>query len=243
MSTNSLNIAIVGASGALGSAVVDLLTLNEQVDKIFALSRSDTYFPSSKVHSYFIDIEQEESIDSAAKLIQQQCPKLDRVLVLSGFLHDAYIMPEKSLRDLSAEKFQKLFAINAIGPALVAKYFLPMLCRDRKSVFAALSARVGSISDNRLGGWYAYRASKAALNMLLKNLSIEIARKNKQAIVLGLHPGTVDSALSQPFQQNVPEGKLFTPEYAAQQLITVIEQRTVKDTGLCFAWDGQEIHY
>ena len=126
--------------------------------------------------------------------------------------------PEKSLRELSAEKFARAFAINATGPALSAKHFLPKLARDRRAVFAALSARVGSISDNRLGGWYAYRASKSALNMILKTAAIETARRAPQAIVIGLHPGTVDSKLSKPFQENVTPGKLFRPEDAARKV-------------------------
>ena len=105
-----------------------------------------------------------------------------------------------------------LYQINAIGPAMVAKHFLPLLSKRRKAVFAALSARVGSIGDNRLGGWHSYRASKAALNMLIKTMSIELARRNPDALIVGLHPGTVDTPLSEPFQRNVADGKLFTPE-------------------------------
>ena len=110
-----------------------------------------------------------------------------------------------------------------------------------ESIFAALSARVGSISDNQLGGWYSYRASKAALNMIIKNIAIEISRVNKKAIIVGLHPGTVDSNLSKPFQGNVPYGKLFTPEYSTQKLVEVLKSLTSKQSGKCFAWDGKEI--
>jgi NAD(P)-dependent dehydrogenase (short-subunit alcohol dehydrogenase family) len=124
---------------------------------------------------------------------------------------------------------------------LVAKHFLPLLARDRKSVFAALSARVGNISDNRLGGWHAYRASKAALNMLLRTLSIELARANPRAMYVGLHPGTVDTTLSAPFQATVPEGKLFTPEFAAARLLEVLDRLEPVDSGNVIAWDGQQI--
>lgn len=126
-------------------------------------------------------------------------------------------------------------------PALVAKHFLPLLARDRKSVFAALSARVGSISDNQLGGWHAYRASKAALNMLLRTFAIELARRNPRAVCVGLHPGTVDTGLSAPFQANVPEGKLFTPDFAAARLLEVVDRLKPDDSGHVFAWDGQLI--
>jgi NAD(P)-dependent dehydrogenase (short-subunit alcohol dehydrogenase family) len=115
--------------------------------------------------------------------------------------------------------------------------------KDDKSVFACLSARVGSISDNGLGGWYAYRASKAALNMVLKNLSIEAQRRYKQMIILGLHPGTVNSSLSEPFQGNVSKEKLFTPLYSAEKLLSVIENATIKNSGDIIAWDGQRIKY
>lgn len=131
------------------------------------------------------------------------------------------------------------FAINAIGPALVAKHVLPLLPREGKAVFAALSARVGSISDNRLGGWYGYRASKAALNQLIRTLSIELARQRKDAICVGLHPGTVDSPLSRPFQSSVE--RLFTPMFAAERLLTVIEGLDVTQSGQLLAWDGSTI--
>ena len=122
------------------------------------------------------------------------------VLVATGILHDEVFMPEKSLKDLSAEKFIHLFLVNSVLPAIIAKHFIPRLNQKKRSVFAALSARVGSISDNKMGGWYSYRASKSALNMIIKNVAIETARKNEQAIIVGLHPGTVDSNLSRPFQ-------------------------------------------
>jgi len=136
---------------------------------------------------------------------------------------------------------ERSYRINAIGPALVAKHFLPLLTRERKAMFAALSARVGSIEDNQLGGWHAYRASKAALNMLLKTLSIELARQNPTAICVGLHPGTVDTRLSEPFQRGVPEGKLFSPQKSARHLLNVFDTLSPEQSGQIFAWDGQRI--
>lgn len=124
---------------------------------------------------------------------------------------------------------------------MVAKHFLPKLAKDQRAVFAALSARVGSISDNQLGGWYSYRASKAALNMIIKNLSIEMKMRYKQAIIVGLHPGTVDSRLSKPFQANVPAGKLFTADYAVAKMLEVINTLTPENSGKYYAWDGKEI--
>ena len=225
------NIAVIGASGAIGGACARRLA---------------ECYPAARVHAFArdaelrIDYEDEASIAAAAELAAQAGP-LDLVLVATGMLHSSNTLPEKSLRDLSADKFARIFAANTITPALLAKHFLPRLSRERPAVFAAISARVGSISDNQLGGWYAYRASKAALNMVIKNAAIEMSRRNKKAIVIGLHPGTVDSPLSKPFQANVAAGKLFTPEYSAQKLVQVLESLTPAHSGQCLAWDGEVI--
>jgi len=231
MNFNPRNVAIIGASGAIGNSFKLLLQKRYPAATLFAFSQ---------YNHHLINYSDEASIAAAAELSAQSEP-LDLVIVANGTLHSVDIMPEKSLRDLSAAKFQHLFNVNTITPALIAKYFLPKLNSTNRSIFAALSARVGSISDNKLGGWYAYRASKAALNMMIKNTSIEIARKNKNAIIVGLHPGTVDSELSKPFQRNVAADKLFTPEYAVQKFLEVLENLIPSQTGKCFAWDGSEI--
>ena len=163
------------------------------------------------------------------------------MIVATGILFDGNITPEKSLRELSAKKFLRLFEVNTILPALIAKHFLPKLNKQDRSIFAALSARVGSVSDNKLGGWYSYRASKSGLNMIIKNAAIEINRQNKNAIIVGLHPGTVDSNLSKPFQGNVPDGKLFTPDYSVKRLLDVLGNLTPESSGRCFSWDGKEV--
>ncbi len=160
------------------------------------------------------------------------------MIVATGILHEKDLSPEKCLRDLSFEKFEKLFATNTIGPALVAKHFVPQMRKDGPNLFAALSARVGSISDNQLGGWYSYRASKAALNMIIKTISIELSRRNNQSIVVALHPGTVNSNLSKPFQGNVPDKKLFTAEFSVSQLIRVLDRMTPEKTGNVYDWQG-----
>lgn len=235
-----LNIAIIGSSGSIGSALTRRLASLFPEAEIHAFSRRHIDEYPDRVYKHVIARYDEETIRKAAAVASASKP-LDLVIVATGILHDENIMPEKSLRDMSVEKFQKIFEINTILPAMVAKYFLPLLNKEKKSVFAALSARVGSISDNELGGWYAYRASKSALNMIIKSASIEMKRTNPQAIVIGLHPGTVDSPLSRPFQGNVSSGKLFTPTYAAERLISVIESITGEESGKCFAWDGEEI--
>ena len=225
------NIVILGAAGAIGSAFTNLLSQKYPNASLFAFSRNGE-------HS--INYSSEDSIAEAAELAAKE-KSLDLVIVANGILHEETLIPEKSLRDLSAEKFHRVFEVNTITPALIAKYFLPKLNKEKLSVFSALSARVGSISDNQLGGWYAYRASKAALNMIIKNAAIEVGRRNKHAIIVGLHPGTVDSDLSKPFQGNVADGQLFTPEYSAEKLLAVLENLSVEQTGKCFAWDGKEI--
>lgn len=231
MSIVPKTIAVIGASGAMGSAFTKILSNRYPHARLYPFSRNS---------GYRIDYSNEDSIAAAARHASQD-QALDLVIVANGILHDGSIMPEKSLRELSAEKFHRLFAVNTITPALIAKHFLPQLNRDNPSIFAALSARVGSISDNRLGGWYAYRCSKTALNMFIMNAAIETGRRNKQAVIVALHPGTVDSALSRPFQSNVPDGKLFSPEYAAQKLSEVLQNLTPDQSGKCFAWDGAEV--
>lgn len=166
---------------------------------------------------------------------------LDLVIVTTGLLHDTTHGPEKHPRDLDAAWLARSFAVNATGPALVAQALLPRLRTDRKTAFAALSARVGSISDNRLGGWHSYRASKAALNQLVRTLAHDHARRNKLGVCVTLHPGTVDTRLSAPFQRGVPE--LFTPDVAAAQLLAVLDTVTPADSGGLFAWDGSRIAF
>lgn len=231
MSIEPKNIAVIGASGAIGTAFTKLLSKKYPHATLHAFSRNS---------KNYIDYANEESIAYAADIASRNNP-LDIVITTNGILHNESIMPEKSLKDLSAAKFHFLFEVNTIIPALIAKYFLPRLNRDYPSRFAVLSARVGSISDNQLGGWYSYRVSKVALNMIIKNVAIEVARRNKQAVIVGLHPGTVDSFLSKPFQSNVPDSKLFTAEYSVLKMLNVLENLKSDQSGKCFAWDGHEI--
>ena len=237
-----VNVVVVGASGGIGQALTTKLTQSSAVRRITACSRSAPRLEHPKIRHQLLDVEDEATIASAAKAVQAERSALDLVFVASGILHeDGALRPEKTWRALDGAALERVYRINAVGPALVAKHFLPLLARDRKSVFAALSARVGSISDNQLGGWHGYRASKAALNMLLRTFAIELARRNPRAICVGLHPGTVDTHLSAPFQSNVPEGKLFTPDFAASRLLKVVDRLTPDDSGKVFAWDGQLI--
>lgn len=237
-----MKVGIIGASGTIGKAFVDYFLKDDEIDEIYCFSRSIIDRENDKIKHSFIDIEDEESIKNAANIIPEDI-FLDILIIATGILHTENISPEKSLKDLASEKFAKLFAVNTIGPALIAKYFIPKMTNKSRSIFAALSARVGSISDNQLGGWYAYRCSKAALNMLIKNISIETARKNPYLITVGLHPGTVEGNLSTPFSAGIRKDKIFTPDYSARKMIDVLDNLTPKDSGKLLAWDGQEIGF
>lgn len=236
-----IHAAVVGASGGVGSALVEALDRDVSVARVFAMSRTEPQDSGGKTLWLPIDIEKESTIEAAATQVWKELGSLHVVIVASGILHAGAMQPEKTWRTLDTASLENAFRINAIGPALVAKHFLPLLARQRKSVFAALSARIGSISDNRLGGWYAYRASKAALNMLVRTLSIELTRVNPQALCIGLHPGTVDTRLSRPFQTNVPNSRLFSPCFAADRLLAVVDNVRPEKTGRLFAWDDTEI--
>ena len=168
-------------------------------------------------------------------------PNFDEIIIASGLLHTNEFGPEKSIKDLKADNILKVLNVNTVGPAILGKYFLPLLNKDNKSVMAFLSARVGSISENKLGGWYAYRASKSALNQVIKTFSIELKRTNPKAIIIGLQPGTVDSELSAPFKRSVSNNKLFTAEYSVSQLLEVIERADESSSGNLISWDGEII--
>jgi len=184
-----------------------------------------------------VDPTNEASIVRAAATIE----RVDLAIVTTGMLHDDLQRPERALKELDPARLARSFAINTIAPAIVAKHLIPKVPRGERAVFAVLGARVGSIGDNRTGGWHGYRASKAALVMLVKSIAIETARTRPHAIIVALHPGTVDTGMSRPFQSNVAPEKLFTPAYAAARLLAVIEGLTPADSGGHFAWDGARI--
>jgi NAD(P)-dependent dehydrogenase (short-subunit alcohol dehydrogenase family) len=228
---------VIGNSGGIGAALQRGLSSEGYI--VTGLSRSRDAEGSSQ-DGLTIDLTCERSIEAAAANLRAE-PPFSMILIATGLLHDAEVVPEKAIRDLDQASLTRLFAVNTIGPALVVKHFAPLLPKRGRCIFGALSARVGSISDNRLGGWYGYRASKAALNMLIRTLAIELARTNPDAICVALHPGTVDTGLSKPFQKGVSGDRLFSTDQAAAQLLDVLHRLEPAQTGRCLAWDGAEI--
>ncbi|MEQ8666806.1 MAG: SDR family NAD(P)-dependent oxidoreductase [Rhodospirillales bacterium] len=236
-----IGVAVIGANGGIGKAVLSALAEEPCVTHQWAITRRPMpEFPANTSNLTF-DLNDETTIKNAAAVIGDSSRPLDLVIIAAGILHDTDLAPEKAWRDMSMDNFERVFSINTFGPSLVAKHFLPLMPKDKRAVFAAISARVGSISDNRAGGWYAYRASKAALNMILRNLAIEWRRKAPQAICIGYHPGTVDTRLSAPFGKGIPEDRIFSTDKAADDLLDVIDKRTTRDSGHVFAWDGSRI--
>lgn len=241
----SIQVLVVGANRGIGLEFVRQFLNDPQVGQVFATHRQ-TVTPelaavresTDRLHLMPMDITAEAEIATSIAHIQQHTPRLHLVLYCVGFLHDGAIQPEKSLQQIQADHLLRYFQVNSMGAVLLAKHLLPLIRHSEPSVFAAISAKVGSIGDNHLGGWYGYRASKAALNMLMHTTAIEYSRKSPKTIVALLHPGTTDTQLSQPFQRNVPPEKLFSVERTVTQLLKVIESLEMTDSGQFFSWDG-----
>lgn len=222
-------IAVVIGCGGIGAALAEALRAERGFDEVVVLGRRSTPV---------LDLLDEASIAACAGWLAAR-GSLELVIDATGILHGPGMAPEKSWRELDPAVLAQAFAINAIGPALLMKHFLPLLPRDRRAMFATLSAKVGSIGDNRLGGWYAYRASKAALNQLVRTASIELRRSRPQAICVALHPGTVDTGLSAPFAKSGLQ--VQPPELAAKRLLTVLAGLTVEDSGEFFDYRGERL--
>ncbi|MBV8882869.1 MAG: SDR family NAD(P)-dependent oxidoreductase [Chroococcidiopsidaceae cyanobacterium CP_BM_RX_35] len=243
----SINVLVVGASQGIGLGFVRHLLCDERVGQIYATCRDCqqsenlaallAQYPH-RLSLISMDITDEEQIAQSMTQLQCKVDKLHLVLYCVGFLHEGNIQPEKSLQQLRADHLLRYFQVNSIGAVLLAKHVLPLLKHSESSVFASISAKVGSIGDNQLGGWYGYRASKAALNMFMRTVAIEYGRKSPKTLVVLLHPGTTDTSLSQPFQRSVPSNKLFSVERTVTQLLAVIEGLHSDDSGQFFSWDG-----
>ncbi|MEZ8246165.1 SDR family oxidoreductase [Vibrio splendidus] len=240
-----LHILVVGGSGGIGFAVVKHLLselsrfdfLDVHVDATYHSQQPE--LENSRLNWHKVDATYEADIEQLSK----QFEKLDWLINCVGMLHTPDLGPEKNLSSIDPEFFLKNISVNTLPSLLLAKHFTPILRTSDNPKFAVVSAKVGSISDNRLGGWYSYRSSKAALNMFIKTMSIEWQRTIKKGTVLALHPGTTDSALSKPFQTNVPEGKLFDSSYVAHQLVDIIRTATPDNSGHFYAYDGEQLSW
>ncbi|MGR9092436.1 MAG: SDR family oxidoreductase [Gammaproteobacteria bacterium] len=246
----SRNAVIQGASRGLGLAFVQELLADPRYGRVVATCRDPARAlalrevqasNAGRLDIVALDVTLEESVRAAAEETAKLTDNVSLLVNCAGILHGDNFGPERRLADVEPEQLQRVFAVNAFGPLLVAKHFAPLFHRRERVVLASLSARVGSIDDNALGGWYSYRASKAAQNMFTRNLSIELKRRHRGIICVALHPGTVDTDLSQPFQRGVPAHKLFPVDRAAAQLVDVIEGLGQDDNGRFYAWDGSEI--
>lgn len=236
---------IVGAGQGIGFGFVQQLLSDERIDRLYATYRTShsklLTLDDPRLHCLPLDITEEAQIVAMVQTIQAETPALHWVINCVGVLHEDTMQPEKSLRQLNTEQLLHYFKVNSIGAILLAKHLQPLLKHRDRAIFATISAKVGSIGDNQLGGWYGYRASKAAVNMLMRTAAIEYKRTCPRTIVVTLHPGTTDTQLSRPFQRNVPPEKLFSVERTVRQLLTVLEQLQESDSGEFFSWDGSRL--
>jgi len=232
------NILIAGATGAIGREFSRFYSNDPNVEKIITLSRKADDFSDKKIQSMEIDYRKEGTFESLDKISQLE--SISTIIIATGILHTDQVKPEKSIDSINFESLNDVFHVNVFGPILLVKKLLPLIKKSQGVKIVFLTARVGSISDNELGGWYSYRSSKSALNMMIKNLSIELKRANKENIVIGIHPGTVKSHLSEPFLRNVKHN-IFTPSESVELMTQFISKISQKDSGKCFDFLGKVI--
>lgn len=244
---------IVGAGQGIGLEFVRQFLESDRVDRLYATYRNPQSqlltLADPRLRCLPMDITEEAQIAAVAKEIQAEATVLHTVINCVGVLHEGTVQPEKSLRQINAEQLLHYFQVNSIGAVLLAKHMQPLLKHRhvlkeeprQRVILATISAKIGSIGDNQLGGWYGYRASKAALNMFMRTTAIEYKRTCPQAIVVTLHPGTTDTQLSRPFQGNVPPEKLFPVDRTVRQLLAVLDQLQESDSGEFFSWDGSRL--
>ena len=232
------NILIAGASGGIGKEFTKLYCNDPNVEKVIALSRKMNNIDNPKIQSIEVDYSREETFDNLNDVLQLE--SISTIIIATGILHTDQIKPEKSIAGVDLVTLQKVFQVNVFGPTLLVKKLLPLIKKSKGVKIVFLSARVGSISDNSLGGWHSYRSSKSALNMMISNLSIELQRIDKAHVVIGVHPGTVQSQLSEPFLKNVKHN-IFSPKESVGLLSKVISDIDQKDSGKCFDFSGKII--
>jgi NAD(P)-dependent dehydrogenase (short-subunit alcohol dehydrogenase family) len=248
---DAAQVLVAGASRGIGLGFVRGLLAQPKVARVFAACRDPQRAAAlqkladeqrERLSLLTIDVGDENSIAAAAQATQLLTPRLHLLINTIGLLHDAQgLKPERKLADVNLADLQRGFTVNAFAPILIAKHFTGLLIHDQRAVFVSLSARVGSIGDNRLGGWYGYRAGKAAQNQLVHTLAVEMARRAPNLVCALLHPGTVDTDLSKPFQSAVAREKLFNVDRACEQLLQVIDGLNREHSGGFFGWDGAAI--
>lgn len=235
---------VVGASGGIGAAVLQRQLEDPSVKRVYAVSRGAKPAHLASEDSCLVWLTSDYSEESVAEIVDRltgEAYQLRSVILCNGILHTQRLSPEKSLEKVSRAAMQEVFDANVVVPALWVSALAALLRRSTGCVIAALSARVGSIGDNRLGGWYSYRTSKAALNMFLKTASIEYARRAPRVKLVAFHPGTTDTPLSRPFQGGVPEGKLFSPDFVAERLCQQLASLQADGELAFLDWDGQAV--
>lgn len=236
------NALVIGSSSSIAKAITEQFIQQENCQRIFTVSRQPSSFNSQKITPFLTDYS-EASIAQICNSLTKLSENLTHVIVCNGILHNSQFMPEKKLADINQEQLSQVYHVNAIIPVLWLSHLAPLLESGHTIKIAVFSARIGSISDNRMGGWYSYRASKAALNMLLQTSAIEYARRAPNVKLIAFHPGTTDTPLSKPFQRSVAKEKLFTPDFVAERLLSIMESTPADQTVSYLDWDNQPISW
>jgi NAD(P)-dependent dehydrogenase (short-subunit alcohol dehydrogenase family) len=240
--SDPISAVVVGGQGGVGGAFVSAL-LDDPRARVWTTSREPAEVSRDRLFSSRLDVTDEHSIEETVRLMGVEGFEPNLILNCSGVLHSKGDGPERTWRHLDRDVMRRVFDVNTFGVALLGKHLIPLFPREERCVFVSLSARVGSIADNRLGGWYSYRASKAAQNMIIKGLAIEAKKRWPGLVCVALHPGTVRSKLSEPFTSKMRPEQLFTPEQSCAHLAGVIGNLRPEDSGNFYAWDGQAIPY
>lgn len=244
---NSRTALVVGASRGIGLAITQQLLQEQGIQRVYASYRhSDTAaglleINDERLQTIRADVTRPVDLKGIAASIQANGDHPDFVINAAGILHEHDLQPEKSLSQCQQDSLMRLFQVNSVGPLMLARAVIPLMPKNRLGHFAVLSAMVGSIGDNRLGGWYGYRASKAALNQFMRTLAVECRRSHPQLCITAIHPGTTDTALSQPFQTNVRPGKLYTASQSAARILQEVSASNAEQSGHFINWDGAPI--
>ncbi|MBO1319052.1 SDR family oxidoreductase [Acanthopleuribacter pedis] len=247
--TKPIDVLVMGSARGLGRAFVQQCLAASEVTRVWALGRSVEsgidgcdLSTGKRLRCLNADLTDDSSLAAVAAVLKAEGAQLDVVVNFAALLHtEDGMVPERKLADVDPDWVMRGFQVNALGPLLLAKHLHPFFPKRTRCLWVSLSARVGSIGDNRLGGWYTYRGTKAALNMFTRNLSIELGRRYRGLICIAYHPGTCATDLSAPFRGNVPPKKLFSPEQGAGYLCQVLSGLDDGDNGGFFAWDGQPV--